>query len=74
MLAIETGRHRKVAEQERICLICHTRGLLFREKEFHFLLGLFISLISLGYELGLNLLETYFRPIIIHFVKNNFLK
>ena len=38
MLAIETGRHRKVAEQERICLVCQKKGLSFVENEFHFLL------------------------------------
>ena len=37
MLATETGRHRKVAEKERICLVCQKKGLSLLENEFQFL-------------------------------------
>ena len=38
MLPIETGRHRKVAEQERICSLMSEKRFNFCRNEFHFLL------------------------------------
>ena len=37
-MAIEKGKHRKVSEQECICLVCQKKGLSFVANEFHFLL------------------------------------